>query len=308
MLQRYFDYWIVYFVVKGPVALGVAILLASIVPARKLGIELPSGIMRLRWQFLTWLIVILILGYFAYIGTDREVNGDLEDLLVPVLFFLIACFVHVVNCFSLETAHDIRRVAFLEHENSIDSLMGIFNRRHLDRTLGAEVARARRLGSALSVLILDLDHFKDVNDHYGHQVGDRVLSLLGQLLLKTCRHSDILSRYGGEEVVLIARNTPLSDAAELAERLRKVVESELRLPIEVERAERELQVTASIGVSELTSGIRDGESLIASADRALYEAKHAGRNRVFLSDPSFLEPRSSSIISRLTTELIGDLS
>lgn len=280
MHQTSFDYWVVYFAVKGPVALGVAILFASGVPASRLARELPSRCMRLRWWFLTVLIALLSLGYSLFLAIDWHVGGSVQDLLVPAMLFLIAAFIHVVNSFSLETAHDLRRIALLEHESSVDGLMGIYNRRYLDRALAVEVSRAHRFDVPLSILILDLDHFKQINDTYGHQVGDRVLKRLGQLLQQSCRRDDILSRYGGEEIVLIARNTLVQEAAELGERLRRLVESELLVPIDETDGGRELRVTASIGVSGLDAAVRDAESLLAAADRALYEAKRGGRNRV----------------------------
>jgi len=124
------------------------------------------------------------------------------DLIVPSVFFFGAGFVWLTATLSLHTAIDIRRVTVLEHENITDPLIGIYNRRYLDRRLQEEFIRARRYSLPLSVLLLDIDHFKRVNDAYGHQVGDLVLSYLGKLLLSAIRATDIIARYGGEEILI----------------------------------------------------------------------------------------------------------
>lgn len=156
-----------------------------------------------------------------------------------------------------------------------DPLTGLGNRSHLERRLHEEVSFARRHGQPLGALMLDLDHFKRINDLYGHQTGDRVLRAVGQSLLRTIRIEDTAFRYGGEEFCILVRGIQDVGLVAMAERIRVAVE-ELH-PIE----EDDLPVTISIGVSALRPDIKDpGHDLIQRADRALYRAKAAGRNRV----------------------------
>jgi diguanylate cyclase (GGDEF)-like protein len=132
------------------------------------------------------------------------------------------------------------------------------------------------------VLLLDIDHFKAVNDSYGHPTGDQVLIYLGKLLLQGVREADVVARYGGEELLIIAPNTTSTAAQHLAERLRKQVESHT-LMVSVDSGQRtEIRITVSIGIAGLRRGKCDSAQLIDSADRALYQAKHEGRNRVVL--------------------------
>jgi len=132
--------------------------------------------------------------------------------------------------------------------------------------------------------MLDIDHFKKVNDKRGHQIGDLVLNELGRIISASVRRSDIVARFGGEEFLIIAVHTALSDAAELGERLRHDVEtSELGM----EASHREggsIKVTVSIGIADLKDGMKDRQALIEAADEALYQAKSEGRNRVVIVD------------------------
>jgi diguanylate cyclase (GGDEF)-like protein len=282
-MQDYLDFWVVYLMVKAPVIVGAAILMAAISPARRLARHLPAGSMRLKWNFLTALIGLSIIGYLMYFFVDGMPDGAISELLVPCIFFLSACFVHTVNSISLQTAQDVRRISALEYENVTDALMGIFNRRYLDRRLPKEISRARSLGHSLSILLLDLDHFKAINDTYGHQAGDRVLRCLGRLMLQSLRCSDIVARYGGEEVMIIAPDTEIASALVLADRIREVIETSLQVSVQGSAAPSYIQATASIGVTELGKGESDVGVLIERADRALYRAKDEGRNRVVAS-------------------------
>jgi diguanylate cyclase (GGDEF)-like protein len=156
-----------------------------------------------------------------------------------------------------------------------DPLTGLFNRRALLERMVAELARARRHGEPLCLLMVDIDHFKRVNDTYGHGVGDLVIAHVAKLLNRGRRASDIVSRYGGEELVLLLPHTPLEGALILAERLRLVVEaSSYRTPSGRDR------VTVSIGVSCFNQAMHEPSQLLEVADRALYQSKREGRNRV----------------------------
>ncbi|MBT8333667.1 MAG: GGDEF domain-containing protein, partial [Deltaproteobacteria bacterium] len=181
---------------------------------------------------------------------------------------------------SLQTAADLGRLLLLEHENITDPVVGIFNRRYLNRRLDEESARARRYNLPLAVLLIDIDRFKLINDTYGHQVGDVVLNNLGDLLLQAIRPSDIAARYGGEEMFIIAPNTTSDSAGVLAERIRQHIEAHRFIVMEESDKTQEISITVSIGVASRSQKTTDSRLLINNADEALYCAKREGRNRV----------------------------
>jgi len=163
-----------------------------------------------------------------------------------------------------------------------DSLTGAANRRSFDETLRAELQRAERQGLPVALLLLDLDHFKQLNDGYGHPIGDEVLRAVAAAARVSLRQIDLFARYGGEEFAAILPATPLPQARLVAERLRSAIAA-LRLSCALpDGREESVRCTASIGVavSEQASP-HHAETLIAAADAQLYRAKQAGRNRVF---------------------------
>ena len=259
---------------------GAAVLIGALIPLRYLIKRLPHGIIASKWSALQALVVLFVVGYLGYSVAFWGHHVTWSDVIVPGVFLFGAIFVWVVAQLSLQTATDLRRVALLEQENIPDPLIGIYNRRYLDRRLDEEVARARRYGHPLSVLMLDIDHFKRVNDTYGHQAGDEVLKHLGKLIMSAVRETDIVARYGGEEIFVISPDASLETAVMLAERLRRHTEAhELVLTSETS-APRVIRVTVSIGVASFDPSLADGAGLMRNADEALYEAKGAGRNRV----------------------------
>jgi diguanylate cyclase (GGDEF)-like protein len=153
-----------------------------------------------------------------------------------------------------------------------DHLTGCLNRRAFDSRLAAEVDQAHRLGRGLSVLLIDVDHFKQVNDGHGHLIGDQVLSGLSAALRDACRAGDIVGRIGGDEFALILPDTTGEVAAALGDRLR-VAAADLHLPV---------PVTLSIGAAQLTRGVDTSLRLLQAADLALYDVKSAGRDAVAL--------------------------
>ncbi len=161
-----------------------------------------------------------------------------------------------------------------------DALTGLYNRRHFEDRLVSELSAAQRHGRPVSLLLCDIDHFKSINDDYGHLAGDETLKMVAFVLRGAVRKEDVLARYGGEEFVVIARETALKGAQALAERVRRAVEKsrcawqgrDLGVTVSV-------GVTVSIGLSEFVEGLSDRE-LLEVADRALYLAKQGGRNRV----------------------------
>lgn len=158
-----------------------------------------------------------------------------------------------------------------------DGLTGVLNRKALDQRLVSEIAFAVRHGVPLSVVLLDVDHFKAVNDTHGHPAGDAVLREVAERLTHALRIEDVLGRYGGEEFLIVARDIPLEQGAQLAERMRALIDSS---PVVFDGTP--IPVTASFGVASLAccGAAPDASALLAIVDARLYEAKHAGRNRV----------------------------
>jgi diguanylate cyclase (GGDEF)-like protein len=174
----------------------------------------------------------------------------------------------------------------LRFQAATDSLTGLYNRRHFNELAEVEIRKAIRYSRSLSVVMLDVDFFKKVNDNFGHASGDLVLQLVAKTAKNMLRGGDVLGRYGGEEFICLLPETPAVQAALVADRLRKKIENS-----SVQAENNRIRVTASFGVSDCfdKSQERDiGRTLsnfIDSADRALYLSKNAGRNRVTVFDP-----------------------
>jgi diguanylate cyclase (GGDEF)-like protein len=170
----------------------------------------------------------------------------------------------------------------------VDGLTGLFVRRYFDARIEEEIERSRRYGTPFSVIMLDVDDFKNLNDTYGHLVGDRVLRAIANVIKAQMRGVDTAARYGGEEMAVILPRTEMVGAYNLAERIREAI-AELRITTD-DDPPRALAVTASLGISAYPeSKAQTGEDLVRRADRALYRAKKTGKNRVELfwqDDPS----------------------
>jgi diguanylate cyclase (GGDEF)-like protein/putative nucleotidyltransferase with HDIG domain len=179
---------------------------------------------------------------------------------------------------SVENSVLSRQAYRLRSLASKDELTGINNRRNLMRLLQVEIDRARRYGSPLSAVMVDIDHFKPVNDTYGHQVGDTTLAQVAQLIVVESRDVDIIGRYGGEEFTIVLPETHIDQAIVYAERLRVAVD---RFGVTTNKTYPDVDpLTISIGVTSLKRDTDDIESLIRRCDHALYAAKKRGRNRV----------------------------
>ena len=169
----------------------------------------------------------------------------------------------------------------LEYRATYDDLTGLINRETLFERFSDELDRMKRYERDLSFLLLDLDHFKQINDNHGHHAGDTVLQHVGQIIQDQIRNSDIGGRYGGEEFGIVLPETDLDRARQLAGRLRETI-SEAR----VESPDgATLQVTASIGLSTMNEDNASAEELIQRADQAMYHAKEQGRDRVVSYKP-----------------------
>jgi diguanylate cyclase (GGDEF)-like protein len=214
--------------------------------------------------------------WFTLRGSGPFAQGSLNESLLLLLAFM--CTV-VTTGLVLNAVLDDRRRATEGmqhalrdlHEQTIrDPLTSLYNRRFLQDYLPRELIRARRERAPLAVIMMDLDHFKRLNDRAGHQAGDQVLVETGALLKRHVRGSDIACRYGGEEFAVVLPRTTLESALRRGEEICSAVRGEHRLR----------GVTASLGVALCPAHGTDGEALLRAADKALYEAKRAGRNQV----------------------------
>jgi diguanylate cyclase (GGDEF)-like protein len=178
------------------------------------------------------------------------------------------------------TYHDALDESFHEqmYESALrDGLTKLFNKRYFHDRLDGELKFAQRHQTALALLLLDVDHFKQVNDQRGHLVGDVVLAAIGEILAAAVRNEDVVARFGGEEFAIISRSTERSQARVLAERLRKTVET---ANIDAEDG-APIKVTISVGIAAFPDvAAKEPDELIEAADKALYRAKTAGRNRI----------------------------
>jgi diguanylate cyclase (GGDEF)-like protein len=272
---------------------GIAILATSLVAISRIVRELSTGTLKGRWVILRVLVAFFVVGYVGYwIYGGLDVSA--ENLLVGVIFFFGAVFVLVVCALTLKTTKDIKRLGILELQSITDPLLGIYNRRYLDHRLTEEVDRAKRYGLPLSVLMLDLDHFKDVNDHFGHLVGDKVLAGIGEVLKVNTRRSDIAARYGGEELVMVLPNTGSEDALQMAERLRAVLERARYAAGDAEQ----FSCTVSIGVASFGRETNPvATDLLRQADTAMYRAKSTGRNRIVVYGPGCEEDDRQPVLT-----------
>ncbi len=169
----------------------------------------------------------------------------------------------------------------LEQLAITDAMTGILNRRGLENRLSAEFNRSRRYDRRLSLLMIDIDSFKAINDGLGHAYGDFVLAEVASMLASNVRDSDVVGRYGGEEFVVVLPETASGDAVTVAEKLRLAVSEHA-----IDRDGDHVEATVSVGVATLVDVEAGADALVALADRAMYQAKRAGKDRVVMAEPS----------------------
>ena len=237
---------------------------------------------RSRWQVvlavtLFSMLASVVLAYPLSVAVgaspERMPGFMLVAVLVPAVVAPLASIVIVTLAFDLEAAR-----AALDRLARRDMLTELYNRRYFHECYDVELRRAWRTASPLAVLMIDADHFKDLNDTHGHQAGDEVLRQLARLCAGAVRPYDLLARYGGEEFVVLMPGLQLEPACAVAERIRLAV-AEMRC---ASAAGVELRTTVSVGVACLDRSEGDpdteGQALLQRADRAMYRAKAAGRN------------------------------
>jgi len=193
----------------------------------------------------------------------RFTRADLEMLLTLV----DPCAIAIENAILFQKAEQL---------TITDDLTKLFNSRYLNLYIGREIKRCKRHGVPLSVIFLDLDGFKGVNDQYGHLAGSRTLSEVGQILLQAVRESDVLARYGGDEFVVVLPETPAAGALVIAERIRKAIEGHTFLATQGLKA----RISASFGVSSYPEHALTPEGLIQKADQAMYRVKERNKNGI----------------------------
>jgi diguanylate cyclase (GGDEF)-like protein len=167
----------------------------------------------------------------------------------------------------------------LEMIGRVDGLTGLYNRRFWQEQFEMEYKRDQRNESPSALMMLDIDHFKKVNDTYGHPAGDEVIKTVADIIKKAIRETDIAGRYGGEEFAIILPDTPVANVEFVAERIRRQVEKCVMIYDEIE-----ISFTISIGIAGFKRTDKDSAQWLDSADKALYKAKGAGRNRVILAE------------------------
>jgi diguanylate cyclase len=191
-----------------------------------------------------------------------------------------------------EQACDIRqRLHKAEQLTKIDALTSIANRRSLEEFLDREIMKSHREQSPLCVVMTDIDHFKKVNDNFGHQMGDDVLKSFARLLQSSARSSDLVARYGGEEFTLILPRTPMGNAYQITDRVRCTLDASPMAS--VESSHPLVKVTASFGIAEIREG-EHAKQLLFRADRMLIDAKKKGRNLVVTDSVDRLEADRSA--------------
>lgn len=180
---------------------------------------------------------------------------------------------------ALVSIDNARLFAEVQNLATTDTLTQVHNRRYFFELAELEFARNKRYQRDMSLILLDADNFKEINDHYGREIGDRALKIIANCCRNNLRHFDIIGRYGGEDFVIVLPETPLNVAADVADRLRKSIES-----VRLDTHKGEVHVTVSVGVAVASNEVLDLPTLINRADVALYEAKRGGRNKVVVAE------------------------
>jgi diguanylate cyclase (GGDEF)-like protein len=247
----------------------------SLVAVRRVYRMLSRGLVRATWGVLSLLIGILALGDLAllWINYTQGPNRH-EDWLVGSVCLAASLFVVLACILAHHTAKDVSRLSKLESVACIDPVTELYNRRHIMAVLDAECIRSSSHSSPLSILLMDVDNFKKVNDTYGHQAGDVVLKEMG-VLISAASGSRLVGRYGGEEFLVLLPQEDAADAWVTAERIRAVIEAAKV----VYDGDPIISPTISIGIATTFGWKEKPEDLVGLADEALYAAKSTGRNR-----------------------------
>jgi diguanylate cyclase (GGDEF)-like protein len=224
-----------------------------------------------------WVIIIITVSYLVYSSLANFIPRYWEQIGLPQLsrsILTLGMVIILLICLS--------GLALSDKMNSMiirESLTGLFNQNYVRQRLQEEYYRAKRYDHPLSLLMIDLDNFKSLNDRFGHAAGDHLLRYFGRLIRDTLRPSDIPARYGGEEFLVILPDTGRDEARTVAERLRQRISES---PFKIDSNQEDIRLTVSIGASAFAFPDygQDAEEMITMADLALYQAKKAGKNSV----------------------------
>ncbi len=247
------------------------VLLLDLVMPEIHGLELLEQI-REHWSVLP---ILIVTGYGGGDATLEAMRRGASDFLIKPVD---ASHLDL----RIRAAYDLEQTRRLANT---DGLTGLYNHRYLHQRLEQEIERSGRYRRQLSLVLADIDHFKTYNDTFGHPAGDAMLIAVAEKLLEVSRSSDVVARYGGDELVLILPETPAGEARVMAERARRRIEA---IHISADDGSTGAEISLSLGVAALSAG-GGKEDLIESADAALYEAKRTGRNRVCLAVPELAE-------------------
>ncbi|MDU0353969.1 GGDEF domain-containing protein [Paraglaciecola aquimarina] len=227
--------------------------------------------------------------YLFRFGCNRPITSKAEHMYQNITIFPLASLTGEVEqiCVVIYDVTDeaVSRMGMqslniqLQEISRVDGLTGLYNRRYWNEQFDLHFKRAKRSDSDSALIILDIDHFKKVNDTYGHPAGDQVIQALAQIIKKTIRETDIAGRYGGEEFAIILPDTPVANVEFVSERLRRLVEKCV-----VDYGGVNISFTISIGIAGFDSTHETSAQWLESADKVLYQAKAAGRNRVILAE------------------------
>jgi len=222
-----------------------------------------------------WAIIIIAVAYLVYSALGDFVPQYWERIgFRPINRSILTLGMVIILLICLSGLALSEKLASLIIR---EALTGLFNQIYIRQRLEEEIYRSKRYNHPLSLLMIDLDNFKALNDRYGHAAGDHLLKYFSQLILETIRPSDIAARYGGEEFLIILPETTREEAQAVAERLR----NRLSLyPFRIDSRKEDVLFTISVGISTFPEYSQSGDELITLADMALYQAKKEGKNRV----------------------------
>ncbi|ANF82844.1 hypothetical protein A3K93_12035 [Acinetobacter sp. NCu2D-2] len=247
-------------------------------------------------QFKHALYSSIFIGLFMMIGVSMLMTASQAFVfaVVSIPIWLFSLYINWNNLLNtrlsfLRTLLDEWNYHTLKNLAHTDDLTQLCNRRHFVDVAEQSIQQWPRAASSC-LLMFDVDHFKAINDTYGHDLGDRVLQIIADTARKEMRQSDLLARFGGEEFVVLLNDTQIQDAIVIAERLRSSIQKQYLY----ETPERSLRFTISVGLAELESPLQNLDDLIKKADIALYAAKASGRNRVEVYHPNMLQNNSSA--------------
>ncbi|MBN2851177.1 MAG: GGDEF domain-containing protein, partial [Clostridia bacterium] len=214
---------------------------------------------------------------YGLVGVDYSydfIAGMVNSVKTLIIYSFFAMMLLI--SFAVEKLFSMNSLA-----NNKDFLTGLYSKNYHQAKLKKYIRESKKSGDPLSLMMIDVDHFKSINDHYGHPVGDKVLKSVALMLLKDIRKADTCSRFGGDEFVIVLPNTTLSDAAQIGERIRKRIYG---FDLNVEDV-NQLQLSISIGIAQLENNMSP-EKLLEYADQAMYVSKNTGKNKITLYNVS----------------------